>query len=73
MNQKLAINIRGHRHSWSFHFEGDPRDIDEWCEDGLDVVEVVHSIPKWVVDAGLTRLWCFFEDLFRFRNPLREK
>lgn len=67
----LAINIRGRRKSWSFKFQGDPKYLAEWREDGLEIDEVYNTIPEWAVNAGLLRVWCFVQDVFHFRNPLK--
>lgn len=69
MNTKLSITIQGKNKKWSFTFEGDPRHLDEWREDGLDVEEVLNTIPEWAVNWGLCRVWCFFQDIYYFRNP----
>ena len=34
-------------------------------EDGLEVDEVVNTIPTWAP----CRLWCWAQDVFRFRRP----
>lgn len=69
MSKLLSIHVRGKRKSWSFVFSGDPKHIEEWRADGLQVFEVVNSIPEWAVDLGLTRAWCFMQDVFNFKNP----
>ncbi len=72
MSKKLLhITVRGKGKTWGFEFYGDPRYLDEWRADGLDIVEVVNTVPMWVVDLGLTRAWCFAQDVFSFRNPWR--
>ncbi len=68
---KYAIDVRGKRHEWSFMFESRKQDLKTWLEDGLRVDEVVGLIPQWVVDWGLTRIWCFFEDLFNPAGDLK--
>lgn len=69
----LGISIKGKRKRWGFHFYGDPKYIPEWQEDGLDVTIIENVIPAWWVDAGLSvRFWCFWQDVFHFRNPWRK-
>jgi len=36
---------------------------------GIDVGLILNRVPVWAVDAGLTRVWCFAQDLFNFRTP----
>lgn len=70
MSKKLlSIHVRGKSKGWSFEFMGNPRYIEEWTADGLEVWEAVNTIPTWVVDLGLTRAWCFLQDVFNFKNP----
>ena len=63
----LSIQVKGQNKTWSFNFYGDPKYLDEWREDGLEIDEVINSIPVWVNEIGLTRPWIFFQDLFNFR------
>ena len=65
----LSISVRGAKHKWAFNFYADPKHIEEWREDGLEIDEIVNTIPIWVADRGWTRGWCFLQDLFHFRNP----
>lgn len=73
MKQKLQITVRGRRHLWDFDFEGDPKCLQEWRDDGLDVAEVVNTIPECIVGVGLIRVWNFAQDVFNFRNPFRRR
>ena len=70
-NKLLVVTVRGNRFRWSFQFYGDPRNIPEWDADGLEVYEAVNIIPAWVVILGLTRPWCWVQDVFNFRWPRR--
>lgn len=73
MKRMLCIDIRGKRKNWTFVFEGDPKYIPEWEADGLHVEELINTVPEWWVDAGLSvRFYCFFQDIFNFRNPFEK-
>jgi hypothetical protein len=50
---------------WTFHFYGDPKHIEEWRADGLEVYVVENTIPVWAVECGLTRIWCAVQDLWQ--------
>jgi hypothetical protein len=63
MQRLMSITIRGKHHEWSFEFDGDTKHLDEWRADGLDICTVENIIPEWVVNLGLLRPWCFFQDL----------
>jgi hypothetical protein len=65
MKQTLSIHIKGKRHSWSFTFKGDPKHIEAWQADGLEVYEVVGSAPRWAVDIGLLRAFIFVQDCWQ--------
>ena len=70
MSKKLLIiAVRGNQKTWGFNFYGDPKYIQEWRDDGLEIGEVQNVIPVWIVNIGLTRMWCFFQDVFNFKNP----
>lgn len=69
MNKVYSISVRGKDKEWSFHFYGDPQHLPEWREDGLEIHEVVNMVPVWVVRLGCVRAWCFFQDIFNFKNP----
>lgn len=74
MEKLLCINLKGKRRSWGFNFYGDPKYLAEWRADGLDITEIVNSVPAWYVDAGLpVRWWCFWQDVFHFKNPWSDK
>lgn len=65
MKKKLAIDVRGKKHEWSFIFDGDPKYLDEWRADGLHIDEVVNIIPQWYVDLGFpVKLWCDIQTFF---------
>jgi len=68
MKRQLCVTVRGKHHEWSFHFEGDPKHLEEWRGDDLIVDEVYNSIPAWL-PSWLMRPWCFVQDVFKFRNP----
>lgn len=65
----LSVSVRGRQHEWSFNFYGDPKHLGDWRRDGLDVFEIENTIPVWISDLGMTKVWCFFQDLFNFKNP----
>ena len=70
MSKKLLIiAVRGNQKTWGFNFYGDPKYLKAWRMDGLEIGEVQNVIPVWIVNIGLTRAWCFFQDVFNFKNP----
>lgn len=69
LRHPVQIIVRGKRHEWLFEVEGTDQDIADWRADGIDVAVVIYSIPVLIAELGLTRAWCFAQDVFNFRNP----
>lgn len=67
MKRRMFIEVRGKTGEWSFDFYGDPKHLDEWRADGLEVYEHGYTIPFVIQQLGLTRLWCVACDVFAFR------
>lgn len=72
MKKLYSLEIRGKSKEWSFNIYADPKHVEDWREDGLEINEIVNSIPEWVADIGMTRLWIIIQDIFNFRNPFKE-
>jgi len=68
MEKLMSVTVRGRHHQWGFLFYGDPKHLEDWRADGLEVSEVENVIPE----RAPVRLWCFLQDLFHFRNPWRK-
>jgi hypothetical protein len=70
MSKKLmSITVNGKEHTWSFNFYADPQYLDKWQADGLDIVQIENVIPMWVWEAGLTKPYCWLQDIFNFKWP----
>ena len=69
MTRRYSLIVHGKHRTWSFTIDAYPAHVDDWRADGLIVDELIYSIPKWAVDAGLTRVWCRCSDVFNFRRP----
>jgi len=67
LKKLLSVEVKGADKTWSFSFYGDPKHIDVWRDDGLEISEIINVIPEWVIDLGLIRPWIFFQDLFNFK------
>jgi len=64
MSEKLlAVTVTGKQHSWSFHTYADPKYIQEWLDDGLEVEEVINVVPTRVVNLGALRIFVFLQNL----------
>ena len=69
---KWSIIVRGNEKTWSVDIPYD-RQAEAMMEDGFDVHMTVNTIPEWAVHAGLTHVWCFFEDIWNLPSALRYK
>ena len=67
MKKLMSVEVTGASKTWSFLFYGDPKYLEEWRNDGLEVDEIINTIPEWVMDLGLTRPWIFLQDIFNFK------
>jgi len=63
----LSITVRGKHKKWCFTLLEDPKYLEEWREDGLEIDEICNSIPKWVVDVGLMQPYIILQDIFNFK------
>ena len=66
MKQTMSITVRGKHKTWAFNFTGDPKHMADWEADGLEVYEVMNTIPVWAQQMGLTRIWVRVQDAWRF-------
>ena len=62
----MALNVRGVRHGWSFHFFGDPADLSDWRADGLTVYQVENLVPWWVPHWAI-KPFCWLQDRWNFK------
>lgn len=64
MTRKLyGLAVRGKHCEWGFRVWLDPKYLDDWRGDGLQIDEIVNTIPAWWVEWGLpVNLWCWLED-----------
>lgn len=65
------IQVDGKEHEWSVHALMTQTQVDDMRADGVEVGVIENKIPFWVADAGLIGPWCFFQDLWNFKNPFR--
>ena len=74
--RKLEIIVRGREKKWGFMFEGNIKFLNDWRADGLEIDEIINTIPEWVVDIGMLKPWCFMQDIlfgFWWRETAKPK
>ena len=63
------IPIQGKKHKWAVDFDASQATVDSMRNDGIEVFVVENSVPLWAVELGLTRIWCFVQDVWNLKNP----
>lgn len=68
---KVVTELRGKKSEWGAVFDASPEMIADLKEAGHEIGFLENSMPAWVCDIGLARVWCFFQDIWNFKNPFR--
>lgn len=68
MKRRYGVMVQGKRDKWMFPIDAKPEHAADWKADGLEVIEIAGTVPAWLPHWA-TRIWCFLEDCFYFRNP----
>lgn len=66
-NKLHSITVKGNNHTWGFEAYVDPKYLDEWRADGLEIYEIENTVPMWVPTWIPIRLWCFLQDAWNFK------
>lgn len=65
MKQWMIVEVRGREKQWSYTTKADPRYLKEWQDDGVQIFILENTIPEWVVNLGLTHIWCWVQDAWK--------
>ncbi len=64
MKKPYILNVRGDIREWDFDIMADPKYVEEWRADGLNIFgPVTNSVPQIIVDMGLMKLWFRLQDM----------
>lgn len=67
MTTKLyTVKIKGKSNDYYFHVWLGPEFLDEYREDGIELDEVINTVPAWL-PAVLVKPWVAAQDIFNFR------
>lgn len=69
MKKLYSVEVQGKYHTWHFYTYVNSKFVQEWRDDGVEIVQIMNTVPVWIVDLGLTRIWCFLQDIWDFKNP----
>lgn len=67
---KSMVTIRGRQHEWCVPTNISQASIDDMRADGVEVIVPQNIIPSWIAALGMTRAWCFCQDVWHLKNPL---
>ena len=68
MKKLMTLHVQGKKHNWTFYFEGDPKDLKAWEEDGLERQLVQNTIPESaLLPYWATKTWAVLQDLWNFK------
>lgn len=60
--QKIyELTVHGKTKTYGFSIIIDPVYLEEYREQGLELDEILYTIPEWIVDFKLTRLWVWLQ------------
>ena len=63
----VSVEIRGKYKRWSINCYASNEEIETMREDGLEVDEIVNSVPLWAYNLHISRLYIFLQDVWNFR------
>lgn len=66
MKRRMFVEVSGRSSLWMFEFYGDPAHLADWRADGLEVNEIVGTVPLWVARIGLARPWVAAQDAWQW-------
>jgi hypothetical protein len=70
---KMTLSVKGKSgKEYSFDVYADKKYLDQWWNEGIEIYPLVNEIPEWAVNMGLTHVYCFFQDIFNFKNPFKK-
>jgi hypothetical protein len=59
-----SVTVRGREKTWGLPIKALPEHVEDWRADGLEVDELINTIPVWIHGLGLTRPWCAAQDFW---------
>ena len=68
---RFVTTVRGKKHEW--RVEVAEASVEDMRADGIEVIEIVNSIPALVVDAGFGGFWMFVQDLWDLPSRIWRK
>ena len=60
----LSVRTESGKH-FTFTTMVDPKYVDEWRAEGIEIDELINVIPEWVVDVGLLKPYMWLQDFIR--------
>lgn len=63
MKRLYSLTVHGTHKTWSHLVWANPEHVTDWREDGIEVDEVIATIPEAVHRMGLTKPWVFLQKI----------
>lgn len=63
--KRYSVHIKGREKLWALTFMAEPKHAEDWRKDGLEVYEMLNTVPEIIQRLGLTRAWIAAEDATR--------
>lgn len=60
--KRYSVHVKGREKLWAFTFRAEPEHVEDWRRDGLEVYEVLNTVPVIIQRLGLTRAWIAAQD-----------
>lgn len=68
---RCMVDVRGKQIEWGIPCDLSREAVEAMRADGVNIIVPENIIPAWIAHAGLARPWCFVQDIWNFKNPLR--
>lgn len=66
MTRTYIIDYPGTAFTWGLVVQIPEEAAADMRADGIELHEVTNTVPLWVANLGLARLWCFAQDIWNW-------
>ncbi len=73
MTRTYIIEHHGRTRIWALIVYRTEEAAADMRADGIELHEVTNTVPFWVAELGLARLWCFAQDIWDWPSNWRRK
>lgn len=73
MIRTYIIEHHGNTHTWALLIRRTEEAAADMRADGIELHEMTNTVPFWVAELGLARLWCFAQDIWNWPSDWGRK